>query len=65
MIPLLASFEKTKPLIFEPPVSMLMILSKQPLKEAGWFFVSADVRGGGTRDEALRTSAWETRCCYH
>ena len=26
-----------------------------------WFFVSADVRGGGTRDEALRTFAWEAR----
>ena len=27
--------------------------------ERKWLFVSADVRGAGTRDEPLRTSAWE------
>ena len=27
--------------------------------ERKWILVSADVRGGGTRDDALRTSAWE------
>ena len=27
--------------------------------EKKWFFVSADDRGGGTRDEALRTFAWD------
>ena len=30
--------------------------------ERKWLFVSADVRGAGTCDEPLRTSAWEARC---
>lgn len=41
---------------------MLIGLFKKRAKMAGeqkWFFISADVCGGGTRDKALRTSAWE------
>ena len=34
------------------------------LHERKWFFVSADVSGGGTRDEALRTSGWLATCSY-
>lgn len=29
------------------------------IHERKWIFVSADVSGGGTRDEAPRTTAWE------
>ena len=32
---------------------------RQFADERKWLFVSADVRGAGTRDEPLRTSAWE------
>ena len=31
---------------------------RQFADERKWLFVSADVRGAGTRDEPLRTSAW-------
>ena len=34
---------------------------RQFANERKWLFVSADVRGAGTRDEPLRTSAWEAR----
>ena len=41
--------------------SMLIGLFRQRqfADERKWLFVSADVRGAGTRDEPLRTSAWE------
>ena len=41
--------------------SMLIGLFRQRqfTDERKWLFVSADVRGAGTRDEPLRTSAWE------
>ena len=41
--------------------SMLIGLFRQRqfADERKWPFVSADVRGAGTRDEPLRTSAWE------
>ena len=41
--------------------SMLIRLFRQRqfADERKWQFVSADVRGAGTRDEPLRTSAWE------
>ena len=41
--------------------SMLIGLFRQRqfVDERKWLFVSADVRGAGTRDEPLRTSAWE------
>ena len=41
--------------------SMLIGLFRQRQfpDERKWLFVSADVRGAGTRDEPLRTSAWE------
>ena len=41
--------------------SMLIGLfrQKQFADERKWLFVSADVRGAGTCDESLRTSAWE------
>ena len=32
---------------------------RQFADERKWLFESADVRGGGTRDEPVRTSAWE------
>ena len=32
---------------------------RQFADERKWLFVSADVRGAGTRDEPLRTSAWK------
>ena len=44
--------------------SMLIGLfrQRQCADERRWLFVSADVRGAGTRDEPLlRTSAWEAR----
>ena len=43
--------------------SMLIGLFRQRqfAGEQKWLFVSADVRGAGTRDEPLRTSAWEAR----
>ena len=41
--------------------SMLIGLFRQRqfADERKWLFVSADVRWAGTRDEPLRTSAWE------
>ena len=41
--------------------SMLIGLFRQRqfADERKWLSVSADVRGAGTRDEPLRTSAWE------
>ena len=41
--------------------SMLIGLFRQRqfADERKWLFVSADVRGAGTRDEPLGTSAWE------
>ena len=41
--------------------SMLIGLFRQRqfADERKWLFVSADVRGAGTPDEPLRTSAWE------
>ena len=41
--------------------SMLIGLFRQRqfVDERKWLFVSADVRGAGTRDETLRTSVWE------
>ena len=41
--------------------SMLIGLFRQRqfADERKWLFVSAEVRGAGTRDEPLRTSAWE------
>ena len=41
--------------------SMLIGLFRQRqfAEEWKWLFVSADVRGAGTRDESIRTSAWE------
>ena len=41
--------------------SMLIGLfrQRQLADERKWLFVSADVRWAGTRDEPLRTSAWE------
>ena len=41
--------------------SMLIGLFRQRqfADERKWLLVSADVRGAGTRDEPLRTSAWE------
>ena len=41
--------------------SMLIGLFRQRqfADERKWLFVSADVRGAGTRDEPLKTSAWE------
>ena len=43
--------------------SMLIGLfrQRQLADERKWLFVSADVRGAGTRDEPLRTSAWEAK----
>ena len=43
--------------------SMLIGLFRQRqfADERKWLFVSADVRGAGTCDEPLRTSAWEAR----
>ena len=45
--------------------SMLIGLFRQRqfADERKWLFVSADVRGAGTRDEPLRTSAWEATEC--
>lgn len=37
-------------------IGFFFIVGKQPLNRSG-FFVSADVVGGGMRDEALTTSA--------
>ena len=44
-----------------PNESMLIGLFRQTqfADERKWLFVSADVSGAGTRDEPLRTSAWE------
>ena len=44
--------------------SMLIGLFRQRQfsDERKWLFVSADVRGAGTRDEPLTTSAWEATC---
>ena len=41
-----------------------LVSSKRGLTtvERKWFLVSAEGHGGGTRDEALRTSAWEATC---
>ena len=41
--------------------SMLIGLFRQRpfADDRKWLFVSADVHGAGTRDETLRTSAWE------
>ena len=43
--------------------SMLIGLfrKKQFADERKWLLVSADVRGAGTSDQPLRTSAWEAR----
>ena len=43
--------------------SMLIGLFRQRqfADERKWLFVSADVRWAGTRDEPLRTSAWEAK----
>ena len=46
--------------------SMLIGLFRQRqfADERKWLFVSADVRGAGTHDEPLRTSAWEATIFY-
>ena len=46
--------------------SMLIGLFRQRqfADERKCLFVSADVRGAGTRDEPLRTSAWEATVVY-
>ena len=36
-----------------------LLRQRQFADERKWLFVSADVRGARTRDEPLRTSAWE------
>ena len=42
-------------------VLIVFLKQKQTAKERRWLLVSADVRGAGTRDEPLRTSAWEAK----
>ena len=49
-----------------PNESMLIGLFRQTqfADERKWLFVSADVSGAGTRDEPLRTSAWEAKAAF-
>ena len=43
-----------------PKVGKRLLIGLQPTNRQKWLFVSADVRGAGTRDEHLRMSTWDT-----